>query len=952
MPVLSTPFDVKLKMKSSIAGSWQSFKAMIENDNPGLDPIKVAITLAATDIKAPQASFLEDSWYCKSALLVHPNKDIECKKLSLHSSFSHLESSFTYSSKNGIEKLITEVNIADLSKIQRLYPFALSGRLSTSVMYKDLKGTACVTLSDLVVANQSIHDAKFSAKASRHQDTWLYTVKGGLWVKDLDFRLNSSILSNAEGLRIKDLTVSTSDASLDVSGVVAWKKMELDCFLHAPSLRIFRSLLPVESNLDGAIGGQLRMTDDDFRAHFVLKNGRYFDKFISSASIDYKTDSIFELGNKKIDISASNLLIKNIFISDINLRSEQNGTSSPFYICTNGMWKEKVRLHSIGSWNRQQKLWTISFDTIEGEVLRKKFSSANPFSLEIGPNVFTLNSMLMKTGEGQLMLDWKITDKTGKLSCKAEHLPLDILTISQPGVFLEGSTSFDGMLDLSDKISKGYVNLTIEQADISQQGIEKNFQAKGSLQAHLDNGQVQIFSHIYGKDQQFIDATASLPIDIQFNPFRLTLSDKRAISGELTCEGALESIFDFINIGSQKMKGLITSHLFLSRSLYAPSLQGEIDIQNGQYENYISGTRLKKIQAKVIADNDSLRIQSCLGEGKSSGSFSIEGQMVLSPSEKFPFRLSSALKDFKIVDHDIISAYATGTGHMVGNFERSQLSGDIKLTQTNIFISEKIPEEIYQLDVRYVNRPIHLEGINLSPKKPYPMDYDINIATKDPLHITGRGLNSDWKGNIRISGSNTQPVAQGKVNLLKGDVIFAGKKFDLTQGEIMFTDRPNSPAFIKITGNLQLSDMQVQVLIQGPIESPTFTLQSIPYMPTSAILSRVLFNKDIAEINAVQALQLANVIVSMSGANGPDLLETIRRSIGVDRLTIIGKDGSDEISLQIGWYLTHGVTVSISQSATSSDVTVEVDLKHGFIFQAESQNQEEGKFSLKWNKNY
>jgi translocation and assembly module TamB len=146
--------------------------------------------------------------------------------------------------------------------------------------------------------------------------------------------------------------------------------------------------------------------------------------------------------------------------------------------------------------------------------------------------------------------------------------------------------------------------------------------------------------------------------------------------------------------------------------------------------------------------------------------------------------------------------------------------------------------------------------------------------------------------------------------------------------------------------------MQVQVLIQGPIESPTFTLQSIPYMPTSAILSRVLFNKDIAEINAVQALQLANVIVSMSGANGPDLLETIRRSIGVDRLTIIGKDGSDEISLQIGWYLTHGVTVSISQSATSSDVTVEVDLKHGFIFQAESQNQEEGKFSLKWNKNY
>ena len=102
----------------------------------------------------------------------------------------------------------------------------------------------------------------------------------------------------------------------------------------------------------------------------------------------------------------------------------------------------------------------------------------------------------------------------------------------------------------------------------------------------------------------------------------------------------------------------------------------------------------------------------------------------------------------------------------------------------------------------------------------------------------------------------------------------------------------------------------------------------------------------------MQALQLANVIVSMSGANGPDLLETIHRSTGIYRLTIAGKDGSDEISLQIGWYLTHGVTVSLSQSATSSDVTVEVNLKHGFIFQAETQNQAEGKFSLKRNKSY
>jgi len=75
--------------------------------------------------------------------------------------------------------------------------------------------------------------------------------------------------------------------------------------------------------------------------------------------------------------------------------------------------------------------------------------------------------------------------------------------------------------------------------------------------------------------------------------------------------------------------------------------------------------------------------------------------------------------------------------------------------------------------------------------------------------------------------------------------------------------------------------------------------------------------------------------------------------LGVDRFEIVSDPkGGDQVSMQIGKYLTQGVLVTLSQSKTSSDVIVEVDLKHGFIFQAESQDQWEGKFSLKWYHNY
>ena len=94
---------------------------------------------------------------------------------------------------------------------------------------------------------------------------------------------------------------------------------------------------------------------------------------------------------------------------------------------------------------------------------------------------------------------------------------------------------------------------------------------------------------------------------------------------------------------------------------------------------------------------------------------------------------------------------------------------------------------------------------------------------------------------------------------------------------------------------------------------PQLTFQSNPHLPTSSILARILFNKEISDISHPEALQLANTLMSLSGGAGPDVLEAIRKSIGVDRLTIVSaQPGSDQIAVQIGKYLTKGVLITLS----------------------------------------
>jgi translocation and assembly module TamB len=88
------------------------------------------------------------------------------------------------------------------------------------------------------------------------------------------------------------------------------------------------------------------------------------------------------------------------------------------------------------------------------------------------------------------------------------------------------------------------------------------------------------------------------------------------------------------------------------------------------------------------------------------------------------------------------------------------------------------------------------------------------------------------------------------------------------------------------------------------------------------------------------------------------MLENTRRALGIDRLRIVSEptsEGEETISIQVGKYVAKGVLVSISQNAENSapNISIEVDIGKGFFFQAETdQLQEQGKFGLKWNKNY
>ncbi len=955
--------DSSFDLNSSLKGRWISWKSLLLDKPLSTDPIKVLLSTQASCIDVPSLPLFSGPCRADGSFLLYPDRSLSCQGLTMESSSVEALSNFSLDKDHTITALSSAFTLKDLSLLPKTDALEVKGSAEGTLTWSPSSTLASIKSSDLQINDVRDFKAQLELHLEKNQD-WKGCLTGTLKREDLQLGLSGDISKQGDVFLVRNLLATAGDATLDgdLSYHIQEKVLDGDLFIHASTLRPFRAIFPEGSNLGGSIGGEIHFKSHhakgkdnllpELHAHILMKNVRYFDKLIGQGMLDLRMQNLTTNPEGYLSIDCENVLFKNIYFSTVQIATCQNGSEHPFQIVARGIWKKDMNLTATGFWQKKNALWMAEVNSLFGQILQKPFSIETPFYIKTEKNTFFLENALMNIADGRLSLEIDLSPTKAKISTKAEHLPLDVLSISNPGIDLSGKVSFDAVLESSLQKKSGYLNLSLEQAEIKEIGKEPLVKAKGSMQAQLEGDKVQAFCHIYATEDQFIDLTATLPVNLSLAPFHIDIDPHRKVSAELTAEGSLEAIFDFINIGSHKPRGLLTAHLYLSGSLNDPSLKGFLQLQNGSYENYVIGTRLNNINAELIAANKEVILKNFSSFGKEGGTLHATGKLKIDPKDKFPFTIEAALNELKLLDFDMISSEFTGNLEVTGNTDSALVKGAVTVPKATINIAETLPMQVPELDITYINRPVHLEGARLTPIKSYPLNYDVNITASNTVFVKGKGLNSEWKGRVHLTGKNAQVVAEGRLTLLKGDFFFSGKQFSLTQGEITFTDKASPGAYIKISGTLQMSDVQVLAVIQGPLSAPTLTFQSIPHMPTSSILARILFNKDISEITAVQALQLANVIVSMSGNGGPDVLEAIRKSIGVDRLNIVGKDGSDEISLQIGWYLTHGVTVSLSQSATSSDVTVEVDLKHGFIFQAETQNQEEGKFSLKWNRNY
>lgn len=639
-----------------------------------------------------------------------------------------------------------------------------------------------------------------------------------------------------------------------------------------------------------------------------------------------------------------------------NLEISKKDKEAFFQMNLEGNWKHPLFLNGQGSWKENELL----LSSLNGSFFNHPLQMTESMLLKWGPSSFLCPSLSLQIGEGLLSAFLSREGTEFQSDVTLTKMPLDVLSLNPLETSVAGIADITFHLAQKKEQTCGNLQATLKNVQLGMLGQETDLTSQGSFEAHLQDNRCFLEGCFLLQDTPLFSCEMEIPVHLTLFPFKPQFLYNEDVRGHLSLQGEISQWLDFFDLGTHHLTGSSQCILSVRNTLGSPLVEGEACIKDGFYQNYQTGTELHQLNARFSAHQEQITLD-CLTatDAQKTGTFTAQGSIELAPAQHFPFEFHVDLNRFQGISLSLLTSELEGNLDIRGNLKEGLALGKIDIIHSDIMIPSRVPRTIPELQVVYKHPQAPLSVAPLQSISNYPLHLNIGVNAPGSIFISGRGLKSEWKGQVLVGGTQAFPIVQGQIELVQGAFLFSGREFKLTQGSLLFNSQESTLPYLNLSANLEVKDITITAHLKGPINNPQIVLQSAPPLPMGTIMSYLLFGQDLAEINSFQALQLAESVTTLLG-EGPNLLESTRKSLGIDRIQILTipsktKEGEESVSVQVGKYVAEGVLVSYSQGAeqSSTNIKVEVEGSHGFSFILETdQTQEQGKFSIRWNHIY
>jgi autotransporter translocation and assembly factor TamB len=963
---LSWPFEAKGDIHLYAKGPWEAFSDLIFGGGTH-DSIRGMIygSLAISEIAAlkPANHLLDGRWRFISAIERTPDQQIRFFNLNMTGDAILAKGNVVLLPDGQIKDSSLLLSIDDLKKAR--IP-ALEGSLTAEMTIPSWdRATMVIRSPHLKWDNQTASDLTLTMRSEKESKNWgaNLDINATVWQHVWDAKCDL-FWKIGQSLRIDDFSLTSPLATVEGNLEIFSSKL-LSGAMRTQIANLHNFDIPVYGSLDTTIRLKIdetqstarQMTEIDAKAIDFFYDGMQIEKAFFYADLNGNMTN--PSGHAYIELQQAKW--KSIYLETGAIETTSADGDWPVAIRAEGDWREPFELFINGLWHIDQSHFFLHLQDLTGSLFSRPISLSNHVELEWGPDTLKLDDFAILIGGASVRtsIDHQPNQTSAKLQLK--RLPLDFLSLNPLNLSVSGLVNLDADVSEKKAATTGSISAELIDVEIASIGEARPIQAEGRLDIAYSQKRLTCDADLQVNQKPYFHLSADIPIDLGIYPIRSELFLYPSCSAQLTLNGQIEELLDFFNLGAHRIEGNCRVDLNLSGNLANPMIDGHFQMDNGRYENYYSGFQLQNISADIIGDRQLLRLRTLTAQdNQKKGRISLNGQIQTLWKEKFPFHFDGEFSRLNVAEMEWMRAEAGGTLQIFGDLDGAHVNGQAAILECDLSIPERIPPQLPNLQVKYINapKPVAVEEADAQHPKSYPVFLDLHIYAPDGVYVSGRGLNSEWKGNFQLGGTFTDIEAKGRLELMQGEFLFSGRGFKLSEGSITFSGKPHEMPWINLAGEMKLRDLDILARLKGPLTSPQIAFQSIPPLPMGSILSQLLFGQDLSEINALQAAQIVNTLATFSPGS-PNVFNNTRRSLGIDRLRIIAtptsNEGAQSLALQVGKYVTRGILVAVSQGfeAGSTNLSIEVDLMNGFVFQAESQQeQQQGKFTIKWNLNY
>lgn len=526
---------------------------------------------------------------------------------------------------------------------------------------------------------------------------------------------------------------------------------------------------------------------------------------------------------------------------------------------------------------------------LSGTIERQPIALTERAVLVQNADGWTLQPASLSLRGGMLNVSGTLGAETSHVEARLQHLPLSLLDLADADLGLGGSADGTLSYDLprggvpTGKLDLRVHGLTRSGLALSSAPIDIGVNAVLDAQRAAIRAVIASGGTVIGRAQALLTPLGRGSLVERIN--------SAPLSAQLQYAGSADTLWRLTNIELFTLGGQLQVSAQAGGTLADPKISGTLSAKDASLQSPATGMALSHVSASGQFDGSQLRLADLKGETAGGGKVAGTALFTFSSERGIGMDIALTADRAVLLDRDDVGATVSGPLRIRSDGGAGVISGDLDVVASRFMLGRAASvAEIPQIRLIEINR----QGEEVAPaRQNEPWRLDIKARAAKGLHVEGLGMQSEWSADLQIGGMVTAPVFTGTATLLSGSYDFAGKRFDLREGRLVFNGRSPVNPTLDIRAVADVSDLNATISVTGNSLRPIITMSSIPAMPQDELLSRMLFGTSITKLSAPEALQLASAVAALQGGGGGlDPINAVRRATGLSRLRILPADAT------------------------------------------------------------